>query len=477
MAAPHFNGRANAELKAQAELLRQQFHNRFVPPSLDELVVDHVRYLRYPDGRFRNEGDGKKELDPTRLFNRDDADEPEPICCKQLDPPAIADIKPRPWAYGHFLLSGAAAVLGAVDGGGKGQHAVAIALSMITGHELLGEKVWRTGPVVIVTYEDDEDEWTRRIAAACLYWQQHGHPDLDFEAVARQFHFLYRDREQITFAARIANARGDRVIGFPDSAAIITYLNRIQPALFIVDPFNRAHALEDGNSNVMIALVAGEISRIAKATGVAALVLHHLRKGSSGEVDDLMGATSLRATFRSTRILARMTKNEAEGFNLPAAEAWRYSRVASTKENYTPPERARWYVIASVKLGNTDVDPTYPDGDSVGVIATWSSPDAFEGLGKSVIAEIFKAFRAGPGEGEFYSAHGSAKFKATDIIARQSGKTPEVARRILATWKKTGVVAENTYTNAQRKERTRVTVNEDHARNILGSLYEPPEAP
>ena len=50
-----------------------------------------------------------------------------------------------------------------------------------------------------------------------------------------------------------------------------------------------------------------------------------------------MGATALRSTFRSTRILARMTREEAEGFKLPPAKAWRYSRIASTEENYAPP--------------------------------------------------------------------------------------------------------------------------------------------
>jgi hypothetical protein len=44
---------------------------------------------------------------------------------------------------------------------------VGISLSHITGRPLLGEKVWRTGPVAIITYEDDQEESHRRIAAAC----------------------------------------------------------------------------------------------------------------------------------------------------------------------------------------------------------------------------------------------------------------------------------------------------------------------
>ena len=396
----------------------------------------------------------------------------EPILCEQLEPLPITSIPPRTWAYGHFLLFGHASVLGAVDGGGKGGHAVAIALSMITGRELLGEKVWRTGPVVIVTYEDDKMEWRRRIAAACLHY------GIDYDSVIRSFYFISRPRSRISFAARIGNAGDGSKIGFPDSEAIIAHLKAIRPALFIVDPFNRAHALEDGNSNVMIALVAGEISRIAAETLVAAMVLHHLRKGSTGQLDDLMGATALRATFRATRILVGMTREEAEGFELPTAEAWRYSKIASTKANYTPPETARWYVSDSVKLGNIDVDPTYPEGDSIAVIATWNPPDAFEGLSRSAIAEILTALRTGPEPGEFYTKHRNAneRWAGWPIVKISSKSTAEAARIIKAWLKSSTLIEDEKYLSPKTRKYTgRIVVNEGKAAAILGSLYRPPE--
>src|SRR5215469_17675276 len=229
--------------------------------------------LRTKAGKLYVNPDGNTP-NPRPISDLDDDE--TPIVCETLEPIPITSIAPRTWAYGNFLLFGHAAVLGAVDGGGKGAHAVAIALSMITGRELLGDKVWRTGPVVIITYEDDQMEWRRRIAAACL------HHDIDYDAVISSFYFITRPRSQITFAARLTSPGEVSRIGFPHSEAIIQHLKAVKPALFIVDPFNRAHALEDGNSNVMIALVAGEISRIAAEAGCAALVLHHLRKGSNG---------------------------------------------------------------------------------------------------------------------------------------------------------------------------------------------------
>src|SRR5262249_44454047 len=93
---------------------------------------------------------------------------PAPLLCQPPAPHPISSIPPRPWAYGRYLLFGSASALGGMDGAGKGALAVVIALSFITGRALLAEHVWRTGPVASITYEDDETEWRRRIAAACL---------------------------------------------------------------------------------------------------------------------------------------------------------------------------------------------------------------------------------------------------------------------------------------------------------------------
>jgi RecA-family ATPase len=249
----------------------------------------------------------------------DAADENE-IECRTLSPIGAQAIPPRQWAYGRFLLLGSAAVIGAVDGGGKGAIAVVIALAMITGRPLLGERVWRTGPVAIVAYEDDDEEWHRRIAAACLHYE------IDYDAVIGQIHFLrpaagYR----ICFGTYV-----DRNLQFPHGDQIIERLRNIGAVLLIIDPFNQCHDLEDGNNNAVVAKVAAEIARIAHETNSAVLVLHHLRKGATGNPDDLMGATSLRATFRSCRILSRMTPEQAKQMSI--TDPWRYIRITGSKE-------------------------------------------------------------------------------------------------------------------------------------------------
>jgi hypothetical protein len=358
-------------------------------------------------------------------------------------------------------MFGHAAVIGAVDGGGKGALATVIGLSMITGRPLLGERVWRTGPVAIITYEDDEDEWRRRIAAACIHY------GIDYESVIAAFHFITRPQSRVCLAVQ---GPGGNVI-FPDGDIIIEQLKSIGATLLIVDPFNHAHGLEDGNNNVLMAKVAGEITRIAQESLAAALVLHHLRKGSTGDPDDLMGATSLRATFRATRILARMLAEQAKQLGLPPHQAWRYSRIAGSKENYAPPpEHATWYKLESVELGNgADI---YCEGDNMQVATIWTPPDTFEGMSRSLIAEIFAALRIPPGPGLRYSPDPRSDEWIGTLIGRITGKPPDETKPIARTWMQNGVFLKEEYNHPKlRKRRPCVTLNEGKAAEILGPLY------
>ena len=386
-----------------------------------------------------------------------------PMECVALSPVGAAKIPPRQWAYGRFLLFGQVAVLGAVDGGGKGAWAVAVALAMITGQALLGERVWRTGPVAIITYEDDKDEWHRRIAAACIH---HG---IKYELAIDNIQFITRPRERIVFAA-MENGR----VLYPDSADIIATLCDLKAALLIVDPLNHAHGFDDGNNNVLIAKVAAEMNRIAWESGAAVLVLHHLRKGASGLADDLMGATSLRATFRSCRILAKMTQDEAKPLGLGVKhETWRNSRIAGTKENYAPPpDKATWSRLESVALGNVTVDERYPDGDVVQVSTVWQPPAAFDGMDRLAISAVFDAIRGGLPDGKSFAPRRQAtKRWVGQTIINATGKTADQAARVVKQWTDNGVLVVEKYTSPTRRdEAERVVLDEQKAAAILQGL-------
>ena len=328
---------------------------------------------------------------------------------------------------------------------------------MITGRPLLGEKVWRTGPVAIITYEDDHEEWHRRIAAACEHHQ------VDYELAIANINFIHRPGERIVFATM-----GERGALYPDSEEIITKLRECGAVLLIVDPLNHAHGLDDGNSNAMMAKVAAEMNRIAADSGVAGLVLHHLRKGSTGQVDDIMGATSVRATFRSSRVMTKMVQEEAEKLDVTDG-AWRYSRISGSKENYAPPpDKATWFRLASVSLGNGTDD--YPEGDEIGVATTWECRPMFEGMDTNQLKAVFDDLRT--------IVHGPSK-QATHTpwagqpLREHGSRSESQASKIVKTWIENGVLQENEHLNERRQKVKKVVLDDAKARAILANISVP----
>jgi hypothetical protein len=282
--------------------------------------------------------------------------------------------------------------------------------------------------------------------------------------VLPQFHFISRPGGKVTFGA--LNYRGSVV--FPDSSEIVKHLQAIGAVMLLIDPFNHAHSFDDGNNNVMIANVAGEIGRICQETGVAGLVLHHLRKGGTGAADDLMGAVSLRATFRACRILIRMTADIAEKMKIP--DPWRYIRIGGSKENYAPPpEKSSWFRLISVSLQNGTDD--YPDGDEIGVATSWKARGLFEGMDYDQLSAVFAELRA--------VIHGPTKqAKHTPWAAlplmQIGGRSEREATLILKTWIENGILNKGTFRQpAGRNEVSMVALDDAKAAEILASIAEP----
>jgi hypothetical protein len=207
------------------------------------------------------------------------------------------------------------------------------------------------------------------------------------------------------------------------------------------------------------------MTRIAQAAACAVLVLHHLRKGSNGNPDDLMGATALRATFRSCRILARMAPEVAERMKI--TDPWRYIRVAGSKENYAPPpERGTWYRLESVALDNGA--GIYPDGDDVAVAAPWTPRRLFEGMDGATLAAVFAALRDG-----VWGPNRQAKHTpwAGNALIEHGGRSDREASRIVKEWLASGVFIKGSYYHVSSKHDVQqVTLNEVKAAEIIAEI-------
>jgi hypothetical protein len=111
------------------------------------------------------------------------------------------------------------------------------------------------------------------------------------------------------------------------------------------------------------------------------------QRGSTGPevtVESARGTIAFVDACRSIRILATMTKDEADKLKLEKASF--YFREFSGKRNFAPPtDQSTWYQLINVELANGGK----LFGDDVGVIKAWTHPGAKEiALTPYVIAEI-----------------------------------------------------------------------------------------
>jgi hypothetical protein len=174
--------------------------------------------------------------------------------------------------------------------------------------------------------------------------------------------------------------------------------NRID--IVVLDPFASVHKVNE-NDNVAIDEVVKTLASIAQLTDCAIMIVHHTRKPNGKEltVEDSRGASALHAAVRNARVINTMSIEEANGAGIELWRRRRYFRVDNGKMSMMPPaEASEWYEIHSVNLENAGID-----GDSVGVVATWSYPAIdLSRLTPMQILTVQNVIRAGNAAGTAY---------------------------------------------------------------------------
>jgi hypothetical protein len=90
------------------------------------------------------------------------------------------------------------------------------------------------------------------------------------------------------------------------------------------------------------------------------------------------------------RALNRLPKTSAPLAGLKEEQARYYVRIDDAKSNLAPPQKATWFHLANVGLGNFGADPTLDDEDRVQVAEQWDWPDVFEGVNLDLLREVQK---------------------------------------------------------------------------------------
>jgi DNA polymerase I-like protein with 3'-5' exonuclease and polymerase domains len=325
---------------------------------------------------------------------------------------------------------------------GKTSLRIAQALSLATQRELTGQRVYRRCRVLILSFEDDNEELDRRVLAACLH---HNVSPAHLEG------WLFLDCPK---GLKLAELRkGNRVAGALEPA-LRRAIERYRPDLVIFDPFIKLHGLEE-NSNPDMDYVADLLIQIAHEYDIAVDSPAHARKGTPtpGDADIRRGGSAARDAGRLDRTLNVMSVAEAEMFGIEAVDRHNYLRLDSAKVNLLPPAReAQWFCLVSVPLGNSNED--YPEGDQVQTVEPWFPPALWEGLDPDTQNAILDAIEAGMPDGHRYSSEPRATSRAAWAVVQQHcpERTEAQCREIIRTWVKTGMLYAEDYDDPVRRE-------------------------
>lgn len=375
-----------------------------------------------------------------------------PLSLRSAKLPDPSTIAPRPWLYGTQLVRGFVTVLVAPGGTGKSAYAMAVAAAMATGTKFLGEHVFERVNTAILNLEDPMEELDRRLAAIVI---RHRIPRASLDG-----HYFMHSGEDRPVTMACLGTDGFTIV-HPDEDALIAEINAHQIGLIVVDPFAESHSLEENSNPQMVQAVAAW-RRVARATGCAILLVHHVRKGLVTDIDSARGAKALTDSARIGLLLSPMSPEDAEGFRIPETERHQYIRLDDAKANMAPKAgKARWFKLDRIDLGNGTA--AYPNGDKVAAIVAWDPPAVFSDLPPADCNVVLDIIAAGFEPGVLYTATkqgGSGRWAGRILMERYDMKDKQ-ASAVIAMWVKNGVLEAFDYVHPKwRRETSGLRVND-----------------
>ena len=307
--------------------------------------------------------------------------------------PAEETIPRDEWLLGKHLLRGEVSITAATTGTGKSTLAIAQALSMASGKQLLHDTVPKHPlRVILVNLEDRRDRMDKRIAAAM---RQHGLIPVD---IGDRLIVIAKGEIKIKIAKQLRS--GDVERNEEEIKELTALVLEHKADVISIDSLIRTHAVHENDNKAMEAVIEC-LEEIAQKGNCAIHPWHHTRKlnGEQASIEALRGAQSITDAGRSTRILEKMTKKERDNIIsvLPdMKEAGYYFREFNGKRNFAPPtDESQWFELANIKLRNYRSE-FEDDGDYVGVVTRWYYPKIeLPQITDYTISLILKAIRDG----------------------------------------------------------------------------------
>jgi hypothetical protein len=321
-------------------------------------------------------------------------------------------------------------------------------LALATAKPLSGEHIFERSKVLLICFEDGNDEMNRRLAAAMI------HNDIRPEDVRG---WLYTTTPSDMKIA-VRNQTGALDAGSLDKAIRVA-VDKIGFALVSIDPIVKAHGLAE-NSNDDFDFVVTLLARIAIEKNVAVDYLAHERKtfggpGEAGDANRGRGGGTLKDGARLVSTITPMSTEERNAFSLGEDQRLGLVRLDKAKDNLAPRDpTAKWFRFVSVPIGNGS--GLYSAGDSVQAAEIWKPPELFASVAGDAINAVLEKLAAGMPNGSKYSTAPSATSRVAWKVLQEAWpeKSEGQCRAMLAIWIKNGVIATDSYYDQnERKER------------------------
>jgi AAA domain len=353
-------------------------------------------------------------------------------------------IEPRPWLLGNTFCRRAVSSIIATGGTGKTSLRIVQALAMTTLRNLTDEYVFRRSRVLLISLEDDRDELRRRVRAA------RQHYGIRLEDTAGWL-FLAAPK-----GLKLATMIEGRVVEGPLVDMIRKTVKAHSIDLVSIDPFVKAHGVEENDNNAIDAVVT-MLAKLAIELDIAIDCPHHTNKGLSdpGNADKGRGASAFKDGARLVYSLTEMAPEDAAIFGISDEQRRHLVRVDSAKVNIAPKATgAKWFSLESVPLDNgTD---EYPNGDNIQVVRPWYPPDIWQSIPTVIANAILDDIDRGLAGGSRYSNHNRAGAREAWTVVQQHvpAVEKERGRKVVATWIANGVLVERDYHDpTDRKDR------------------------
>lgn len=369
-----------------------------------------------------------------------------------------ASIPTRSWIVPGLLMRSHLSVLVAPPGSGKSLFSVQMAIAAAVGIEWGGWRVREPQKVLLVNAEDDADEMRRRLYAAA---EEMGVAQSDLAGRI----FGARNPDNVVIAQSDAKTKVVHRTQLFDAMTSTIVENGIGVA--VVDPFAETF-VGDENSNSEVKWAAIAWREMARLTDCALMLVHHTRKYAgqmAGDPDASRGGGALIGTARIVSTMFTMSDEDAAALGVEAEERFRYVRFDDAKSNLTKISgRARWFEKVSVTLPNGSGEEP---ADEIGVLRPWTPPGAFDGVSSTQVNQILDRIRDGAPDatgapsGEFYVMSDRSPRYVGQVAEIVLGVPRQQAKRVIETWRQTGLISEIAYDDVAKKRVVkRVVVNE-----------------